>query len=272
MKKLLALLLCLLFISFPVLAEEEEDNSGTVHVLTDNEETEFAEEGECEAYIPPERYSRAIFGADDRVTVDKTDVFPFSAIAYMKVHATCGCNWECSGFMVRRKCLMTAAHCMVCADHGAWADRIDFMFGYKNGYCAYKYCKHWEAWAGDLFRNGYDNANDYAVVHFDEAVGDKVGWFGICYGYSDSYIADQYLTVAGYRDGKLKYDRGYAQAIDSNLIGYTIDMLSGNSGCPVFDEDYYVVAINVSHNEYTNHGHRITDQVYRTMTDNNYLD
>ena len=210
---------------------------------------------------------RTIIGKDDRVTVTNTSKYPYSAIANMAVHsANCGCNWSCSGFMVSEDWLLTAAHCIYCDEHNAWATDITFKFGDD----LYVYDGQWTAWIGDTFPNGYDDEFDYAYVHFlDKKVGKNTGWFGIKYGLSDSAIESQYLTVAGYRDNQLKYDSGYVSAMNARQIAMEMDTLPGNSGCPIYDNDYYAVAIFTSHSDINalNFGRRIDAALYGYMVD-----
>ena len=90
---------------------------------------------------------------------------------------------------------------------------------------------------------------------------DKVGWLGSYWGMSDSQIANQFLYVAGYRDGVLKYDYGFADAKSSQHIKYRMDTQPGNSGGPVFTRDYYAIGINIAENDSYNTGYRLTTTV-----------
>ena len=203
-----------------------------------------------------------------RVTVTNTDEYPFSAIAYMDMHYECGCTATGTGFMVGPDELPTAAHCLVCSDHSAWADEITFYFGYKDStHYSHIYNGRWTAYAGNLFSNGeYTTDWDYGCMKLlDEPVGNDVGWFGYRYGDPDRIFDYEYLYIAGYRHGVLTYDGGYAEPNGYQLIQYLMDMEPGNSGGPVYTTDYYAIAINIAENEEWNYGYRVTEYVIEEL-------
>lgn len=211
---------------------------------------------------------REVFDMGDaRVTVENTDEYPYSAIAMMDVHCTCGCDSSGTAFLVGPDRLLTAAHCLVCTDHSAWADAITFYFGYKSDWdYLYKYDGRWTAYAGNLFKKGeYDIDYDYGCLKLEERVGDVVGWFGYRYGEPDRTFKNQYLYIAGYRDGILKYDGGYASPLGRQHIKYWMDMQPGNSGGPVYTPDYHALAINIAENNEYNIGYRLQDYVIEEL-------
>ena len=252
----------------------EEGGEGEVLVLEHTEEEilpalelkpaePFNPDPETEPELPEEPEERTVFDMDNRVTVKNTGEYPYSAIAYMVVKGKCGCGWTGSGFMVDRNKLLTAAHCLVCSKHSEWAKSITFYFGFRNkSSYRYKYNGKWTAYAGNLFRDReYSVDWDYGCVKLYKNVGDKVGWLGSYWGMSDSQIANQFLYVAGYRDGVLKYDYGFADAKSSQHIKYRMDTQPGNSGGPVFTRDYYAIGINIAENDSHNTGYRLTTTV-----------
>lgn len=220
---------------------------------------------------------RMVIGSDDRVTVKDTSAYPFSAIAYMKVHARCGCDWECSGFMVGPRGLLTGAHCLVCSTHHKTASRITFYFGYKKkGKYLYKYDGETSYWYGTDCSGSNYTEWDYAYVRFKKRVGDKTGWFGTKV-MSDTSITSKYLTVAGYRSGKLKYDAGFAKVDSPRVISYQADTKPGTSGCPVYYKENgntYAVAINVAQNDYykKNIARRIDNWLFDSLEDAHIFD
>ncbi len=280
LRKILALLLCALLPFSMVLAEEAEAPNavpGADRPLKEIIDTsaESTEEPEEIAPYVPETLDRVIVGSDNRVTVSNPNAYPYSAIAYMVVQARCGCDWTCSGFMVGPRGLITGAHCLVCTKHHKTAERITFYFGYQSSRnYLYKYNNSVTFWYGTDFSDGkgYDDEWDYGYVLFNERVGDRTGWFGVSV-LTDGTVQTKYLTVAGYRDGKLKYDSSYADVISANVISYSADTLPGNSGCPVFyntSGDYYAMAINVAESDTAqkNYARRINNWLFDDMKSN----
>lgn len=232
-------------------------------------------------FIPEDAAEKAIIGLDNRVTIDNPSVYPYSAIAYLVVKARCGCDWTATGFMVGPDAMMTASHCVVCSDHGQTANEITAYFGYvssKN--YRYKYTKGTHYWYGTNFSNGDGTYGynghldwDYAYIKLQERVGDTVGWFGL-YAKSDSELELSGFELAGYRRGELKASWGVTNVYNDYRISYNNDTLAGNSGCPVFTDDYYVVAINIAErlDGSKNWGRRITGTLIKEMRENNVID
>ena len=100
----------------------------------------------------PENLDKVIIGSDDRITADVRQ-YPYSAIGYMDVHAKCGDTWTGTGFMAGKRLFMTAAHCMYCDEHHAWADEVTIYFGFRSqkNY-AYRFTGGWTAWIGVSWR------------------------------------------------------------------------------------------------------------------------
>lgn len=275
---IIAVTLVFSFLAMPVLAEEDapeedavteipeeefsEENEGVVELAEEGGELPEDDEDEDEEAFIPEELDKTIFGSDDRVNV-KASSYPYSAIAYMVVKAQCGCSWSGTGFMVSKNRMLTAAHCLVCTRHGKWAKNLTLYFGRTSAKkYVYKYSGKWYAWAGDTFPNkSYRTDWDYACVKLYKNVGDKTGWLKPVWKSKDSELKSTWITVAGYRDGKLKAAAGTVTPIGSNHLGYTIDTQPGSSGGPVFDADYKVYGINIAENNTNNVGYRINSLV-----------
>ena len=63
---------------------------------------------------------------------------------------------------------------------------------------------------------------------------------------SDSQINKYNFYITGYRNKKMKRDKGRASVIDSKRMWVNIDVLPGNSGSPVYRKHkghYYAVGI-----------------------------
>lgn len=220
----------------------------------------------------PDRMDRAVIGPDDRITVNDTMCYPFCAIAYMDIRGSCGCNWSCTGYMVGRRGLVTAAHCLVCVTHHMPIKSCDFYFGYYNNRnYYYLYSGLFSFWYGTDFKKGYDDGMewDYGYVLFDEAIGDYTGWFGLK-ALSDKDFSDsKYFYASGYRDGLLKYDYNRVSVAGPRLLHHYIDAVPGTSGGPLYEisgNDCYAVGIHIAEhsNEY-NFARRITKDILDKM-------
>ena len=254
MKKWFCLILSILFcigLLLPAAAEEagaEEDNTGEVYVVDPAELVEIVAGEDADSVEPsvPDDVQRYTFHGDSRVSVNVRD-FPFCAIAYIEAVGSCGDCWSGSGFVAGKygNTVITAAHCLVCPDHGKWAKELTFYFGYKNkkNYM-HKYKGPWYAWVGNTFSNReYSYDGDWGVVKLkNENISSKVGGFGMYY-WKDSEVPSKLVYAAGYSDQSLQKDSGFMSVMDSNHFKYEIDQIEGDSGGPIFTKDGYAVGI-----------------------------
>ena len=235
-----------------------------------NESNEIALK-ETEPYMP-DTLDKIVIGADDRVTIQDTYAYPYSAIALINARGKCGCTWGGTGYMVGPDMLVTASHVLVCTKHHEPADFMEFYFGYHpDGSYAYAYTGTTQYRYGTYFPNGYDRDSlgwDFGVVKLlEDKVGDATGYFGYYLPAKDEQIDGAYLNVAGYRNGVLKTDVGKAKVVDEHLFAHFADMEPGNSGCPVFTNDYFAMGINIASNdaEQTNYACRLSMDLFSEM-------
>ena len=245
-------------------AEKQDASEG------DQLETELSISKELSPYVP-DGIERAVIGSDNRVTVSDTYQYPFSAIALLNGEFSCGCTMNATGFMVNRKVLLTASHCLYCSDHHKPIESLEFLFGYRpDGSYGYLYDGPFRYEYGTNFPGGYTNENmrwDYGFVRFPENVGDTTGWFGVEV-LSDKDFEKGTFTVAGYRDGLLKYDTNTTTVENKELVTTKIDAVAGNSGGPLY-RGTMASAIHIAENSLGMHNtaRRITEDVFDMILD-----
>ena len=85
---------------------------------------------------------------------------------------------------------------------------------------------------------------------------------------TDSHMTDTCMTIAGYRDGDLKYHSGMPDIYTPNVISIKADAVAGNSGGPVFFNENgwpYVTSIYVASTDDNNYARRITPELFVDM-------
>ncbi|MBR2571006.1 MAG: trypsin-like peptidase domain-containing protein [Clostridia bacterium] len=274
MKRLTAILMALLIALCPCVQAEEDFGGEGMIVFPDGTQADsFLSGANPENHDPfaPEILEKTIFPPDDRVKVKKPKEYPYSAIALIDVQGSCGCNWYCTGAMVSEEALLTCAHTLVCYKHGKWAKKATFCFGYKSrkNYL-YRYKSKWTAWVGSTFQNGYaeGSADDWALVRFEKKVGKKTGWFGMRWA-TDDELSGAHVCMAGFGgEDTLRYCWGTINHVWEKEIGCDIDTLPGNSGSPVFDENYYIVALFTMLGDEYSICRRLTGEIHQKMTEN----
>jgi len=186
------------------------------------------------------------FGEDNRIPLDRPD-YPWRAIG--KVFDT-----GCTGTMVGRDIVLTAAHCVVDPATKKIANNLTwFRPNYVNGSAP---VESWieQIWTG-TFDPEADRGHDWAVLRLREPIGDKVGWISV--NPTDSINFPDVVTVAGYsvdfHGGEIAgahidcHTRKRFHA--ENLIFHDCDTARGSSGGPVlavFNGSVVVVGVNVA--------------------------
>ena len=194
----------------------------------------------------PEGLEKGVIGTDDRVYLIP-DAYPDSCIAYLIATASCGCSWAGSGFMISRRGLVTASHCIYCEEHHQYIRDLVLYFGYRSSNDYYYKTSAWDYcwWGGSSIDGHYSADDDYGYILLSEPVGDTTGWFGWRV-LSDQDLNNELFICAGYRDGELKSSGNYMEVLNEKLFKHYMDTEGGYSGGPVFDLDDYVVGINIA--------------------------
>ncbi len=247
-------------------AEEDAVMAGFVPFSIESAEIDGIDPDPAEASADPDYVDPfKVIRSDDRYSVNVRE-YPYCAIAYIRATGKCGCSWTGSGFLVGPRGVMTAGHCLHCGEHNSELKSMTLYFGYKSDKnYAYRYTKGSDYWYNDS-DNQSTEEYDYGFIKLKERVGDKVGWFGLS-AETDSRLEGMLYYAAGYRHGELKGDKDFVHVDNPYRVSHTIDTEPGYSGCPIYNTDYYVVAINVAHSEQQekNYGCRITNWLIKCM-------
>jgi V8-like Glu-specific endopeptidase len=244
------------------------------------EATESDEAMEAELEAAAEQME-VIIGTDDRIRIRNTTAVPWRRICHLTIRARNGQQYVGTGFLIGKRTVVTAGHCVFIHAAGGWPAYIDVSparngatrpFGTVRG-VSFRSVTGWTV--------GKSRDHDYGVIILppDSPVAvQSLGGFGFGY-WADHQLQNRMVNLSGYPGdgGKLGPDREtasqwwMARAIKSVLprsLAYDIDTVGGQSGSPVWTlYNGQRIAVGIHTNGFVggNSATRITQPVFNNL-------
>jgi V8-like Glu-specific endopeptidase len=215
--------------------------------------------------------TNSVIGADNRILVSNTAIYPWRAQAKLYVTFPNGKIYGCSGTLIQTKYLLTAGHCVYSKADGGWYKKLEAIPGLNGTYKPYgsaygKYVRSYQGWT-----KSQSPDHDLALVTLDKTIGSTTGYFG--YGYYPT-INGVTAYISGYPYDKYPggtkqyYHYGPITSSTTYRVYYPIDTYDGQSGSGVYriiSGKRYVFAVHGYGGSTSNSGTRINSTKFNNI-------
>lgn len=228
-------------------------------------------------------YSESVIGVDSRVKVTSTTAYPNRAIAYLYIVFPNNSAGSCTGWLIGRRAVATAGHCVYNKSAGGWAKSITIYPGANGSYAPYGYAVKVGLWSVSGWVTSNNWEYDYGAIKTSYLKGtttypgNRVGWFGFRWQSSNTFSGT--YTVRGYPGDKpyrtLWTMNGYVYTLGyARKLWYKMDTYGGQSGSPIYHIFNSTCCYGVGIHAYGastiggvqyNSGTRITQGVYTNL-------
>lgn len=177
-----------------------------------------------------------IIGDDNRVQITSTTSAPYRMIVHIELK-----DMSCTGFMVSRDTVLTAAHCLYDYWGGAgWTGTPYTVRPGRNGNTApYGQCSGWanDTWVPTDWINTGEQRFDIGAIKLTCNIGDQTGWFNIFANDNYSQVGSS-VTTTGYPGdkpyGTMWWAPGTVNTQSFWAMTFSNDVANGQSGSPLF--------------------------------------
>lgn len=214
-----------------------------------------------------------VHGDDDRVQIQNTTDYPWSAIAYLDLYDAEGYAGNCTGTFIGPDAILTAGHCLYDEEHG-WTTDVDVYPGANGDESPFGGEFAFDWWVPDAWLATGDPDFDWGVISMpDSTLGMTVGWLPIVVMTTQTLERPDFLpALAGYPADKPYGTMWYGEAdafatVSDFYFEYDIDTAGGQSGSAIFSNNAFepfggaIVGIHAYGANTLNSGTRIDDEV-----------
>jgi len=217
--------------------------------------------------------AEVIIDEDDRERVDDPSENPWRRICELLITFPTGAAYRGTGFLIGKRAVCTAAHCVYLHSQGGWADSVEVIPGSDEeerpfGSVIATDLRSVVGWVRDQ-----DPESDYGCIILPEGSFDEhaLGSFGFA-ALDDDELLGQVAAIAGYPGdkplGELWRDGQAITRLTSDKLFYMTDTARGQSGsCVIVDNDGDKEVVGIHNYGHTggNSATRITPARYERL-------
>ncbi|MBL8484961.1 MAG: trypsin-like serine protease [Rhodocyclaceae bacterium] len=224
--------------------------------------------------VEPLAQASGVIGDDDRKSVPDPTAAPWRMVCHLIIQDDANQFHTGTGWLAGPSTIFTAGHNLLNHETGRHALRVWAVPG-RNGNSAPN--GQFEGPAFDVhprWRDADVPDCDLGVVWLAQAIGHNLGWFGFSVQ-PDRVLQGLLVRCSGYPDDPRRFGTQWfadsaARVVAPQLLGYTLDTTTGQSGSPVFAQDgsgrATAVGVHVNGVTTENLAVRVTQGIFDQMT------
>lgn len=179
----------------------------------------------------------SVIGLDERTRIVDTTQAPWKMICALEIQSAWG-NLVGTGWLVGPRTVITAGHCVYeRSQMGGWAEKIVVRPGANGAQAPFGAFEATRFESTDRWLAKQEQDFDMGVIHLEEDVGDKLGWFSVA-SLPDEELVGYMVNVSGYpgdKGGRQQWwARNRVRAVTPRRIYYDVDTMGGQSGAAVY--------------------------------------
>lgn len=223
-----------------------------------------------EAYAVTSGPSKSIIGVDNRTQVMDTTKNPYQSIVSL-VQTYGSSQYVCTGTVIAKNKVITAAHCLYDAQKGGYPDKVTLAPGRNNDKLPFGEFEATYAYVPSQWSN-YSNTN-YDIAILDVAQNDSGQDIGDVVQQQQLEMTSNFInkdiTITGYPGDKMQTygitqwtHRDLVKSQSGNKFSYDVDTMGGQSGSAVFNNATGKIIGIHTNGGYTNSATQINSEIY----------
>jgi V8-like Glu-specific endopeptidase len=183
----------------------------------------------------------SVLGVDDRVRIQTTNAWPFSAHGHMIMRFPNGNVFIGTGTLVDEHHVLTAGHCVFSAADGGFASEVIFNAGQNDAQLPFGSARAVRVLTHPQYEQSEDSNFDMGMLILDRNVGaaNQAGFFGLRAVEDSEELHMLRVNVSGYPgdrdDGQEMFTHAdVVKSVAAERFTYDIDTFGGQSGSGVW--------------------------------------